>query len=111
MAAEHGAALVQVIAGAHQRPPGGTHPNGFTGAGQCALFDCFKRRELRFGKLRALLGPNLGRSDLLELDVARLASDYVDLVCGGRAAFLPAEPLDTGFDLGAALAEALPDIA
>src|SRR5205823_2676219 len=101
MAAQHGVALVQAIAGAHQRPPGGTHPNGFTGAGQCALFDCLKRRQLRSGNLRALPGPDLGRGDLLELDVARLAGDDVDLIRCGRAAFLPAKCLDAGFDLRA----------
>src|SRR5213076_2166554 len=111
MAAEHRVALVQAIAGGHQRPPGGTHPNGFIGAGQRALFDCLKSRQLRFGKLRALPGPDLGRGDLLELDVARLAGDDVDLIRCGRAAFLPAKCLDASFDLRAALAEALPDSA
>ena len=111
MAAEHGIALVQAIAGAHQRPPGGTHPNGFIGAGQRALFDCLKLGQLRFGKLRPLLSSHLGRGDLLELDVARLARNDVDLIRCGRAALLPAKCLDAGFDLRSALAEALPDIA
>src|SRR5439155_19806519 len=85
--------------------------DGFNGAGHSALFDCIERGQLRFRKLRALPGPHFGRCDFLELYVARLARDDVDLAGRGGAAFLPAKYLDPGFDLRAALAEPFPDSA